>query len=124
MQYIPIILTIGAIILLMRVFRMQIFRWLLKLRAKLRIQSLRVAINEADKDKEKTNRKNIVVFNSTSGKYEPLQKKLLKSGAKIGRNKNNAKMTEGRKRMMKKNKRVVDPGIIKSIEEKSLYVTK
>ena len=123
MKYIPIILTIGTIILLIRVFRVQILRWLIRLRAKLKVKSLREAIEDADKDKKKTGRKNMVVFNAASGRYEPLQKRILKAGAKSGRNKNNAKMTDGRKRMMKKKKRVVDPAIIKSIEEKSLYVT-
>jgi hypothetical protein len=99
---------------------------LLALRAKLQIGSLREAIGGADKDKEKTGRKNMVVFNAHSGKYEPIQKKLLKAHANSTKNKSNKAMTEGRKKMMVKKKpaRVIDIDKVKSIEEKSLYVTK
>lgn len=122
MKYIPIILTIGTILLLMRVFRMKILGWLLKLRAILKIQSLRVAINEADKDKEETQRKNMVVFNTVSGKYEPLQKRILKAAERSGKNKNNAKLTDGRKRFMQHKKKILNQPV-KQLEEKSLYVT-
>jgi hypothetical protein len=82
----------------------------LALRAKLQIGSLREAIGGADKDKEKTGRKNMVVFNAHSGKYEPIQKKLLKAHANSTKNKSNKAMTEGRKKMMEKKKpaRVID----------------
>jgi hypothetical protein len=103
-------------------------KWLIKrllnLRARLRMSSLRVAIGDADKDKTRTGRKNIVVFNQYQGVYEPVQKKLLKRAARMTKNTSNKKMTEGRKRVLKIKKRVFDPERIRTIEEKSLYVTK
>jgi hypothetical protein len=125
MHYIPIILISLSIILLIRVFRMQILKWLLSLRAKLQVHSLRTAISDADQDKEVTNRKNIVVFNQYTGSYEPVQKRFLKYKSQKEKNRNNAKLTEGRKRMMrKKSKRSFSMDRVKQIEEKSLYVTK
>lgn len=107
------------------VVRNWIIKRLLKLRAKLQIGSLRLAIDDADKDKENTGRKNMVVFNSHSGKFEPIQKKVLKAASKSGKNKSNKAMTEGRVRMMKpKKKRYIDVNRVHQIEEKSLYVTK
>lgn len=100
---------------------------LLSLRAKLQINSLREAIGLADKDKEKTGRKNMVVFNAHSGKYEPFQKKALKAVADIDKNKSNKAMTPGRKRELarqKRKKRIIDHGRVSRMEEKSLYVTK
>jgi hypothetical protein len=106
-------------------FTSWLIKKLLSLRAKLQLGSLRVAIGEADKDKAKTDRKNMVVFNAYSGKYEPLQKKALKAHANSRKNKSNKAMTEGRKKMMKKKPaRVIDMEKVKQIEEKSLYVTK
>lgn len=105
--------------------------WLVKkalaLRAKLQISSLKEAIGEADKDKEKTGRKNMVVFNAHSGKYEPLQKKALKTVANATKNKSNKALTDGRRRVLqqtKRKKRIIDTDRVKTIEEKSLYVTK
>jgi hypothetical protein len=48
-------------------FTSWLIKKLLSLRAKLQLGSLRVAIGEADKDKAKTDRKNMVVFNAYSG---------------------------------------------------------
>lgn len=97
--------------------------YLLRLRAKLRISSLREAINEADKDKSTTGRKNIVVFNTTSGKYEPVQKRVLKVVSQRTKNKSNKAMTKGRVKMMKQKVRAFDTERVKQIENKSLYVT-
>lgn len=105
----------------------RIIQSLLNLRAKLQISSLREAISDADKDKARTGRKNMVVFNLTSGKYEPVQKKLLKQASQLGKNKSNKAMTDGRRRVLKKQKRkerVFDADRIRTIEDKSLYVTK
>jgi hypothetical protein len=96
---------------------------LLKLRAKLQLGSLREAIVQADQDKEKTGRKNMVVFNTTSGKYEPVQKKLLKAASQMGKNRSNKAHTEGRRRMLKHKERAFTPQRVKHIEKKSLYVT-
>ena len=112
-----------AAILLIRIFRMRILKWLLNLRMKLKIQSLRSAIAGADSDKSKTNRKNMVVFNTVSGAYEPLQKRLLKTAERVSKKKNNAKMTDYRKKRRPKNKRILNMPV-KELEEKSLYVTK
>lgn len=104
-----------------------IVRKLLEMRARLQIRSLGVAIGEADKDKGKTGRKNMVVFNTVSGKYEPIQKKILKRAAEKDKNNSNKAMTEGRKRELakqKRKKRIIDHDRAKRIEEKSLYVTK
>jgi hypothetical protein len=105
--------------------RNQVVKYLIRLRSKLHIRSLRTAINGADKDKDLTGRKNMVVFNTASGEYEPLQKRLLKNAARAGKNKSNKAMTPGRKKMMKvRKKRILDPHRINQIENKSLYVTK
>lgn len=100
---------------------------LLSLRAKLQITSLKEAIGLADKDKETTGRKNMVVFNAYSGKYEPFQKKALKAVADRDKNKSNKALTPGRKRELarqKRKKRIIDQNRVKRMEEKSLYVTK
>ncbi len=89
--------------------------------------SLREAIHDADKDKLKTDRKNMVVYNTASGKFEPMQKRVLKSIAQHGKNKNNGALTDGRKwaqRNQPKKRRVIDTDRVKIIEDKSLYVTK
>jgi hypothetical protein len=68
----------------------------------------------------------MVVFNTTSGKYESLQKKLLKTASKAGKNKSNKAMTEGRIKMMKQQKvkpRLFDSDRVHQIEKKSLYIT-
>jgi hypothetical protein len=126
MKIIKRILAFITIVLLVPLFkaRLWIIKKLLQLRAKLQIGSLRDAIGDADKNKETTGRKNMVVFNTTSGKYEPIQKKQLKVIAKVSKNKSNKSMTPGRVKMMKASKpRVIDTNRIKNIEKKSLYVT-
>jgi hypothetical protein len=103
-----------------------IVKRLLRMRARLQMGTLRHAIHDADDDKKKTGRKNMVVFNSTGGKFEPVQKKMLKKAANLTKNKSNKAMTKGRKKMLKgkKNGRVINMDRVKQIEEKSLYVTK
>jgi hypothetical protein len=106
-------------------FKVWLIKKLLKLRARLQIKTLRSAIDDADENKKETGRKNMVVFNAHSGKYEPIQKRLLKNAANVTKNKSNKAMTPGRKKMMKQNKkkRIVDSDRVKQIEKKSLYVT-
>lgn len=127
MKYLPIILTIGTIILLIRVFRKPIIKYLLHLRGKLTVAGIRHAIKEADADKAKTSRKNMVVLNTSSGAWEPVQKRQLKAVARVNRNKNNAKMTEGRKWFMSKSKQKRKSSIttekVRQLETKSVYVT-
>jgi hypothetical protein len=98
-----------------------IVKKLLAFRAKLQISSLRAAIGEADKDKEKTGRKNMVVFNTVSGKYEPIQKKLLKKAANA---KEQSAVKNGFRAKKAKKKTSITSERVKQIEEKSLYVTK
>lgn len=124
MKYLPIILTIGTIILLIRVFRKPIIKYLLRIRVKVRMASLREAIHDADANKEKTGRKNLVI-QKPDGFFEPVQKRLMKVASNASKNKNNAKMTPGRKKFMSKKKqdRLFKPERLKEIEEKSLYAT-
>lgn len=124
MNIIITIASVLAVLGLLRAFRDPIARWLIRLRGKLQIQSLRFAIEDADKDKAKTGRKNMVVFNKETGKFEPIQKRLLKVASRNSKNKSNKAMTDGRKRMMKQTKkRVFTPEKVKSLEKKSVYVT-
>lgn len=126
-RYIKIILsyTLGYILRPFVLLKRRLIKSLLKLRAKLQIGSLREAIAGADKNKTETGRKNMVVFNTYSGKYEPIQKKVLKVASNASKNKSNKAMTDGRKKMMKQRKaRVIDIDRVHQIEKKSLYVTK
>lgn len=88
----------------------KVISFLLKIKSKHQLETLRKAIHDADKDKEKTGRKNMVIYNSTTKKFEPVQKKILKQVSKIQKQK-------GIKRTMKSQR-------IKQIEKKSLYVTR
>lgn len=126
MKHLPIILTIGTIILLVRVFRVRIVKYLIYLRGKMTVAGIREAIKGADADKAKTARKNMVVFNTVSGSFEPVQKRVLKAAARKNKNKNNGKMTEGRKRalaMQPKQKGYMTMDRVKKAEEKSIYIT-
>ena len=130
-----IILILTLLMLaIVHAFRRPLISYFSQLRGKLHVQSLRKAIISADKDKAKTGRKNIVVFNSTSGSFEPVQKRLLKF---LGER--NKKQSDGvRKKVRKKNGKVVkvvvrkkkqpageiNTGRIKEAEQKSLYVTR
>jgi hypothetical protein len=120
--YFIIGIVIMSIVLLIRIFRVRIVRWLLKVRAGLKIHSLRRAIRAADKDKAETQRKNIVVLNTSSGEFEPLTKRLLKVAEKKGKNNSNAKLTEFRKKNFKRKRKYLNQSV-NEIEKKSLYVT-
>lgn len=109
--------------MLIRLFRHRIIKYLLRLRVKVRISSLRGAIHEADENKEKTGRKNMVI-QKPDGFFETVQKRRMKAASNLTKNKNNAKLTPGRKKFMKKKERLFEPGRLKEIENKSLYVTK
>lgn len=118
---------IGSIILIVAlflIFKKQIRKGLYRLKTKIQFQSLREAIHDADKDKGKTGRKNIVVYNTTQSAFEPIQKRQLKAVANYRKNKSNKAMTPGRKKMMKQNTRMISMSRVKNIESKSLYVTK
>ena len=107
---------------LIRMNRMRILKWLLKLRAGLQLQSLRTAIKDADQDKEKTDRKNMVVFNTVSGKFEPVQKKVLKYVEQKQKRKNNAAKTPFRRKFTPGRKKILHQSV-QEAEKKSLYVT-
>jgi hypothetical protein len=97
---------------------------LVRLKVKLQRQSLREAIHGADQDKAQTGRKNMVVYNTASGQYEPWQKRLLKLAARKDKNTSNKAHTPGRKKMMqKRRRRILDTEKVHRIEKRSLYVT-
>lgn len=126
---ISLIMSFAILIILVRMNIDRIRKYLNQLAVRLHIRSLRTAINEADKDKEKTDRKNIVVFNTSSGSFEPVQKRLLKNVAHAGKNTNNAALTKSRRRRggvvaIGKKKTAVDTNKVKLVEKKSLYTTK
>lgn len=123
MNWIYLIAFLSGFVLVLRLLKKPLTPWLLRMRGKLFVGSLRNAINEADKDKKQTGRKNIVVFNTESESFEPAQKRLLKFLASKGKNKNNAKKTDGRKKFAKPLKRKLDHDQVSIIEKKSLYVT-
>mgnify|MGYP000897041550 CR=1 FL=1 len=120
MKYIPIILSIGLVVLLLRVFRGKIVQWLFQLRAKLKLQSLRQAIADADKDKAETKRKNMVVFNTTTGTFEPVQKKLLK---KIANGKKQEAVPNGFRQKRATKSKYITKSKVREVEKKSLYIT-
>ena len=97
---------------------------LVKLRSRLRMDSLREAIGSADENKEKTGRKNIVVFNNHSGSYEALQKKLLKTAHNKQKANGQPAQTKYRKKRPKKVKasRFTNDRV-HHLEKKSAYVT-
>jgi hypothetical protein len=100
--------------------RRSIVRALVRFKMKLQHQSLRAAIHDADQDKEKTGRKNMVVYNTASGQYEPIQKKLLKRAATAKEQpaaKNGWRVPKARK------KTAITPEKVHRIEKRSLYVT-
>lgn len=120
-----VVTIILTIVFILRANRERVFKWLSLHRMKLRVNSARVAIKDADKNKEETGRKNMVVYNNASQAYEPIQKRLLKYVAKKQKNKSNKAMTPGRKRMMRgKKKRVfINNDGVKGLEKNSIYVT-
>lgn len=123
MKILLVIAIFSVIVFLIRTNRVKIRRWLLGLKARLQLSTLREAIHEADKDKEETGRKNIVIFNSTEQRFEPIQKRTLKRLSQAGKNKSNKAMTAGRKRVLTVRKRPMTSSRVKQIEKKSLYVT-
>ena len=128
-----ILLSFVTAITAIFLFKKQIVAWLHRLRGRLHIQSLRKAIIDADKDKEKTGRKNMVVMNTASGAFEPVQKRLLKflsqknkgdgdTGRVKVRRRNGRVKVVGRKKAKAVNK-TITPERVHQIEKKSLYVT-
>lgn len=124
MNLIHLISIVGMMFLLAFLFRNKLIELLHVLRGRLHVQSLREAIHNADKDKEQTGRKNMVVFNTANAEFEPVQKRLLKFLAAKNKQKNNGKRTDGRKKFTKPvKKRVLTGEKVKQVEKNSLYVT-
>lgn len=106
------------------VYRNKIRQYLYRLSTKLQLGTLRTAIHDADKAKATNNRKNIVVFNSVGKQFEPIEKQVLKRIADKNRISRNSSLTKFRKKNKAKGKRILETERVKTIEEKSLYVTK
>ena len=127
--FLNILFSLSIIVILMRVFRVKIRRWLYKMQVRIKFSTVRTAIKEADADKAATDRKNIVVFNPVSQQYEPMQKRLMKFlsrhgiNGKGGRKTNNAAKTKYRLRNQQGGRRKMKPGSVHVIEKESLYVT-
>lgn len=102
-----IVLALAASVIgLLLLFRKQVRALAYRMTSPLRTHSLRQAIADADADKNKTNRKNIVVFNSTTQQFETVQKKQLKQLVKS------------------KAVKSLNWDRVKLIEKKALYATK
>lgn len=98
---------------------------LLKLRSRLRMDSLREAIGKADDIKEDTGRKAMVVFDNKAGKFDALTKKALKSATEKRKIHGQPAQTAYRKkRPVKKSLSRFTVERVKLIEKKSAYVTK
>lgn len=97
----------GTVVGLLRLpfIRNQVRKLAYRMTSPLRTQSLRKAIADADADKQKTKRKNIVVFNSDTQQFETVQKKQLKQAVKS------------------KAIKSLDWDRVKRIEKKALYAT-
>lgn len=89
-------------------YKVQLIKWAIKQKGKLKIKSINDAIMKADKIKQKTGRKAIVFKNSTTGNYDAIDKKTLKSVANASKRKKGRTITHQR---------------IQAIQQKSLYVT-
>lgn len=106
--------------LLVFIFRKYLVKKLLQLKNKLFFQSLRKAIGDADKDKNETGCKNIVIYNTDKKEFEPVQKKLLKRAASA---KVQDKVPAGFRQPKAKKAAAFTAGRVRKIEKKSLYVT-
>ena len=76
-------LFLNTILFPFRWLRERAIRWLLTLRAKGQVESMRLAIAEADKIKKTTGRKAIVVYNKSTKRWECIEKQALKRMHKV-----------------------------------------
>lgn len=122
MFYLILATVIVSIATALYIARFKIRNYLHHLSIKMQLGTLRTAIHDADDDKAKSKRKNIVVFNTDSKSFEPVQKRLLKFVAK---NKVQKEVPDGYRRpaAYRKKKRPLDLNRVKEIEKESLYVT-
>lgn len=124
-NYLILIVVVSLALVIIRMFRGPIIKYLRKIQNKIFFHSLRKAIGDADADKERTSRKNIVVYDTDDREFKPVHKRTIKQVANMTKNKSNRKQTEGAKKMNKKRKApVLTMDRVKNIEKKSLYVTK
>lgn len=118
-------IVVRLIIKLIRFIRSLLINRLVKVRSKLRFQTLREAIAGADKIKADSGRKAMVLFNNSSGKYEALPKKVLKQVAEKRKVKGQPAQTEYRKkRPVKQSPGRFTNARVKQLEKKSAYVTR
>lgn len=115
------LLILTAIAALVIVFKQKIIALLVSFKNKLFIKSLRHAINDADADKDKTGRKNMIVWNTASQQFEPIQKKQLKKMATI---KKQPSVQNGYRVPKAKKVTSLTTSVVKKTEKRSLYVTK
>lgn len=118
---ISLLISLAIVFILIRMNLKRIRKYLSVLSVRLHIRSLRNAINGADKDKDDTGRKNIVVYNTAINAFEPVQKKMLK---KLANKKVQDKVPAGYRQQKAKKKTYLTTHKVKQVEEKSLYVTK
>jgi hypothetical protein len=111
--------------------RFAIVNKLWKIKARLNVVSLRMAIDQADKSQAMTGRKMIVIFNSSSMEYEAVEKQTLKAVANIKKVNGQPAHTKYRKRNAENivaGSRAKIGSIthhrVHRIEKRSLYVTK
>jgi len=116
-----VLMALAILFILLRMNLKHIRRWLSTMAVRLQIRSLRTAINDADKDKAQTGRKNIVVYNTSISSFEPAQKKLLK---RLAVSKVQSKVPAGFRQPKAKKRSQLTTGKVKQVEDKSLYVTK
>lgn len=103
------VLFFALLYLLIKKNKAVIIQFFLKMKMKHTFGTLREAIHNADADKSRTGRKNIVVYNTDSGCFEPVQKKKLKQLVAFNKRKKDHSFNSKR---------------VKLIEKKSLYVTR
>jgi hypothetical protein len=104
--------------------RLFIVNKLWKIKARLNVVSLRMAIEQADKINASTGRKMIVIFNSDKMEYEAVEKQLLKTAANARKVKGQPAKTEYRKKQKEKKPGAITHQRVHRIEKRSLYVTR
>lgn len=119
-NYFIIFTFVATFFVIVYVQRFRIRKWLGRMSIKLQLGSIRNAIIEADKDKDATKRKNIVVFNTDTKKFEPAQKRLLKF---VSKNKKQKKVPNGYRQPKSYRTNNVSVSRVKEIEKESVYVT-
>lgn len=104
-----------------RALRVFLINQLLKLRARLQMATMREAIQAADKIKQQTGKKVLVVYNNATKQWEPLEKQLLKLAHK------KMKKVNANRRRKRGKEKIEGTGMtlerVKVIEKKSVYAS-